>query len=413
MLTPASEGWGLRMIWTDARGSTSLIAAFALLGVAGVTLGAMEMSRVTAAATELQDLADATALRTARADSGGERDRKTLEREAEALALSQMRDRAPDATEAQAAVDFSEERPAVTVRLSEKIGLFGTVRAEATAVVEADAPVCLLVLEPQQAGAWSMTGNAFVSAHACAAQVNSASPKALEGGGAVKVETLRTLVTGGGATVRGFTPKPRFNQPALADPYAEELPWPQPAHCDQNRLELKKGETGLRPGVYCGGLSLGSGATANLSPGVYVLKNGPLKIASQGTLNAANGVTFVLIGDGGFVEARAGANMKLEAPATGPWSGFVIAQAPTSAERQSSVVIGGGDIDVDGMVYLPSHRMMISGGGEGFLGSMVVKTLDMRGNGRLKLAPGIHAPMLPGTPRLEDDDPPPPIGGPG
>ena len=403
------------MIWTDVRGSTSLLAAFALVGIAGVTAAAMEMSRVTAATTQLQDLADATALSTARLDAEGRRDKAALETDAEALALSLMRERAPDATEAQAAVDFSKERPAVTVRLSQKVGLFGTAGAEATAVVEPDAPVCLLVLDPHAPRAWAMTGSATVSAQDCAAQVNSAADRALDGGGAAKVSMLRTLVVGGAGSVRGFTPTPRLRQPVLQDPYAQALQWPQPAHCDQTDWDAPKGVSSLQPGVYCGGLSIRGGATVNLSPGVYVLKDGPLKVASHGTLNGPEGVTFVLVGDGGYVESRAGANLVLKAPSSGPWAGFVVAQPVTSGARQSSVVIGGGDVDVDGMIYLPSNRMMISGGGEGGVGALVVRTLDMRGNGRLRLAPGPNTPTLPGTPRLEDDPPPPPPppGGPG
>ena len=408
----------LRMNWTDARGSTSVMAAFAVVAIAGVTAAAMEMSRVTAATTQLQDLADATALRAARAGSEAGGNKTVLADDAEAVALSQMQQQNPDATEASAAVSYAEDRPAVHVKLSQKVGFFGEAAAQATAVMEAPAPICLLVLDPDQGGAWSMTGNATVMAPTCAAQVNSNSNRALDSGGAAKVEMLRTLVVGGGAAPRGFTPTPRFHQVSVADPFAEKLPWPAPSHCDHTNLEVKKSTAALSPGVYCGGLSVGGGGRADLAPGVYVLKNGPLKLSSQSTLNAGAGVTFVLVGDGGFVESRSGANLKLKAPTSGPWAGFVVAQAPSLKERQSSVVIGGGDVSVDGMVYLPSQRMMVSGGGEGFLGAMVVRTLDLRGNGRLKLSPGIHAPMLPGNPRLDEDTPPPPPpppppGGPG
>ena len=402
------------MNWTDARGSTSVLAAFALLGVAGVTVAAVEMSRTAAAETALQDLADSTALRTARAHSLEEQAAAALASEAEATVLSQMAQQNPGATDPTADVAFAEDRDAVTVRLSQKVGMFGTVSAEATAVEEAPALVCLLVLEPEDAGAWSITGNATVTARDCAAQVNSASARALSGGGAARVEMLRTLVVGPGTPVRGFEPAPRYGQPVVADPYADKLPWPNPTTCNQTNLVLKKGATALQPGVYCGGLELGSHATADLAPGVYVLKNGPLKIASHAVLNAGSGVTFVMVGDGGFVESRAGASLRLKAPTTGPWAGFVVAQPAGGKERQSSVVIGGGDVSVDGMFYLPSQRMMLSGGGAGALGAMVVKTLDMRGNGRLKLSPTPIAPILPGYPKLEEPPPPPPDdGGPG
>ena len=400
------------MIWTDVRGSTSIMGAVALVAVAGATAGAMEMSRVTAATTELQDLADATALRLARADQVGKQPHAVLAAEAEAHTLALMRERHPDAKAAQAAVSFSEQRPAVTVRLSQKVGVFGSVSAAATAVAEPDAPVCLFVLDPEAQGAWSMTGSATVHAPECAAQVNSAANRALDGGGAAKVSTLRTLVVGGAAAnLRGFTPAPKVRQPVLPDPFAPSLSWPHPSHCDHTDMKVEKGSTTLQPGVYCGGLSVDGHATANLSPGVYVMKDGPLKVASHGTLNGPGGVTLVLVGKGGYVESRAGANLRLKAPPSGPWAGFAVAQAATVAGEPSSLVIGGGDVDVEGMIYLPTNRMMISGGGEGGVGPLVVRTLDMRGNGRLSLKPGIHSPTLPGTPRLEDDPPPP--GGPG
>ena len=396
------------MFWTDTRGSTSVVAAVSIVALAGVSAAALEMSRASAAATDLQDVADSLALSAAR-DLADGKGREVLKSQTEAAALALMEDHAPDATNATADVSFSPDRPRVTVRLSQKVGLFGEVEGVATAFAEAPAPICLLVLDPQAQGSWSVVGNASVRAPECSAQVNSAAKGAIRSTGAGKVETLRTLVVGPGIgkTMRGFTPAPAFGQPLLPDEFASALPWPAPAHCDHQNLQVRETVT-LQPGVYCGGLSVSGKATVTLAPGVYVLKDGPLQIASHGHLKGPAGVTFVLIGRGGFVESRAGANLQLQAPTSGPWSGFAIAQAPNAQEHQSSVVIGGGDMDVDGMVYLPAQRMMISGAGEGFVAGVIVKQLDMRGNGRLRLAPGVHAPMLPGSVRLEEPPPPPP-----
>jgi hypothetical protein len=402
------------MIWTDVRGSTTVIAAVAIVGIAGVSAAALEMSRASAAATELQDLADSVALRTVRARLEGTNDLEVLRKDAERIALALMADKEPGASNARAEVSFGKDKSAVTVRLHHKVGMFGDVGGEATAVAEAGAPICLLVLDPAASGAWSMTGNATVQAPACAAQVNSASLRAIDSGGAAKVTTLRTLVVGSGKPLRGFTPAPAYGQPAVGDPYRHDLPWPQASHCDHDKFKAE-GEASLQPGVYCGGLSVDTRATANLAPGVYVLKDGPLKVASHGVLNAPSGVTFVLTGSGGYVESRSGATLRMRAPTSGPWAGFVVAQAPGQDRKHSSVVIGNGDVDVEGVIYLPTQRMMISGAGEGFVAGLIVNTLDMRGNGRLRLSPGIHAPMLPPVIRLDEtggEEPPPP-GGPG
>ncbi len=50
----------------------------------------------------------------------------------------------------------------------------------------------------------------------------------------------------------------------------------------------------LSPGVYCGGLNIQTGTT-DAQPGVYVIRNGALNVASGATLKG-NGVTIVLTG---------------------------------------------------------------------------------------------------------------------
>jgi hypothetical protein len=111
-------------------------------------------------------------------------------------------------------------------------------------------------------------------------------------------------------------------------------------------------------------------------------------VDSGSILNAPVGVTIVLVGDTATIEIQAGAEITLTAPTTGPWAGLAIAVAPQPT-IQTSTIIGGGELHLDGVVYAPSGKLLITGGGEtaSLSGNriFVVNRLEMSGNGQIYL----------------------------
>jgi hypothetical protein len=81
----------------------------------------------------------------------------------------------------------------------------------------------------------------------------------------------------GGAS--NFAPKaPTTDCPPTKDPLAAR-PTPSVGPCKSTTKWSRRGSPSLlQPGTYCGGLTLKPGSIALLSPGIYVIKDGPLHV---------------------------------------------------------------------------------------------------------------------------------------
>src|SRR5262249_50620896 len=75
-------------------------------------------------------------------------------------------------------------------------------------------------------------------------------------------------------------------------------------------------------GVYCGGLTILPGASATLSPGIYVMKNGPLLVMNNASLIGQN-VGFYFVGDLSSMTLSAGSQVNITAPKDGEMAGFL------------------------------------------------------------------------------------------
>jgi hypothetical protein len=233
------------------------------------------------------------------------------------------------------------------------------------------------------------------------AQVNSDSSRGLASNGNAGVKMLATFVAGPRQTARGFAPSPEFGQPPLEDPLAPTIKWPASAPC-QTLQQFKNVTSVLPPGTYCGGLDLATGAVVRLQPGVHVIKTGSVALQSGAVLDGRGGVTLVLLDPNGTVTMQARAALKINAPKTGEWAGFALAIRPQPSERTSSLG-GGGELEMDGIVYAPSQYLRLTGGGEiqraDSPRTFVVNRLATQGNGLIYLR-GSSALMMGADTRL-------------
>jgi hypothetical protein len=397
-------------------GNVAIITALSLLTVGMVVGGGIDMSRLSASGSKLQDAADAAAL--AIASTVGKApptiQTATLEAEARRTAAGFA---APAFKETMSVfgggvvVELQSRTPAqVKVTLSQAQdtflgGLLGIkslpLHRTAVAVSRAAYPVCLLVLDPDAGDAWSAQGTSDVVGPQCVAQVNSESSRGLDANGNAGVRMLRTFVAGPKQSVRGFSPTPYFDQPPLEDPLAPGIEWPAPATC-QTLQQFKNETRTLAPGSYCGGLDLATGAVVRLQPGVYVIKTGSVALQSGAVLDGSAGVTLVLLDPNGTVSMQAGAALKIAASKTGDWASMALAIKPQPSERTSSLG-GGGELELDGIVYAPTQYVRLTGGGQiqrvDAPRTFVVNRLATQGNGLIYLR-GSSALMMGSDTRL-------------
>jgi Flp pilus assembly protein TadG len=375
------------------------LSAVALTATVGTSMDAAAVHR---SATQLQEAADAAALYAVRAATVRNMNDAAVD-EATRIFFESSTTRAMRPTTWTRRTSRSTppsaraSRSPVEVTASRVVDLpFGfmrgdqgsvTVSRDATAVEALRTPITLLLLDRTAASAWRAVGTSGLVALEGAAIVNSSSPQALDGSGTADIETTGTLVVGPPSEASNWTPKPSFHASPVNDPYKGKLVWPATSQCAATNLSVKKQAVVLQPGTYCGGIDIGTHGAVTMAPGTYVL-TGPLTVTSQGTLTAPKDVTIVLKGESAYTRFQAGSKVTLRAPETGGWKNIAIAQQPQSTEVVSTL-IGGAELDMDGVLYFPTQKVVVTGGGaaEVVTGSriLIANRLETSGNGMIYL----------------------------
>lgn len=384
----------VRRLGRSTRGNVALMAALCLFGLSSIVGAAITFTQMTTVSSELQDRVDALALTSAVAVRDGAADDELASRADAAFAQVSSGVAGSGGATVSVVSPTSAEVEATMFRDVQVVlgGLFGmeSVRVErsARAIALAGDPVCLHVLSSNQPAAFSRRGASTLEAANCVAQVNSVSDQALDSRGAGGgVNTLRTLVSGGGAAPRGFSPEPEFGAPSVADPYASRITWPSAGSCDSSGYRVKRSRLSIAPGVICGDLDLQTGAEVVLGAGVHVI-TGDLTMGAGASL-VAEGATLVFVGETSRIDINSQSEARFVAPTQGPWDGIAVAVKPQPAEQVSSIQ-GGGDLELTGVLYMPSQQLHLTGGGAlgeptDDLRMIVVNRLDLSGNGRVWL----------------------------
>jgi hypothetical protein len=133
----------------------------------------------------------------------------------------------------------------------------------------------------------------------------------------------QSICTAGGVITFGrayFTPSPIRDCPKIEDPLASRAA-PIVSSCMEQDLEIT-GDTVLKPGVYCGGLTVSGNSIAELDPGVYIIKDGPLIVKDNATLTS-KGVNFFLTGDNSTFHFEKDTTIDLAALDSGAMAGLL------------------------------------------------------------------------------------------
>lgn len=292
-------------------------------------------------------------------------------------------------------------------------GLNKMTLSELSVTERIDAPGCMIVLNPTAPRSLNLNGTSDVSAKNCMVQVNSSSPTALAEVGSATL-TAQAICLVGGYSGTNFSPEPQVCQPVkdpLAASFAADLATFNTSVCDQYNgngkpLTLPTGTVNLSPGVYCGGIKVTNNSTASLASGVYFIKDGEFDVRSGGTVRGA-GVTIVLIGNSDTdLNVQSGGNLQIKAPASGRFAGIAIAHDPASIPSSSKgdLIIGGGSVEVEGIIYTPRQVLTITGNGDISMNvkqfALIADMLSIEGNGLLRIgeaadATGSGLPILP------------------
>jgi Flp pilus assembly protein TadG len=287
---------------------------------------------------------------------------------------------------------------------------------EAAATISEGNPICMMALNPSAPGAISIQGTADVLAEGCSIQVNSEDEEALYQNGS-GTATATSYCVAGGVEGDNYTPTPRENCAAEKDPLEDEFAsdWAQEnidnlacTYTGYPQINDDTTTTNLSPGVYCGGLSIKKGTVQLQTNGIYVFRDGPLEIQSQGTLLGTNVVVLFDGDDTTRLVTQAGASIVTSARSTGTFQGIAFAQHPSSVPASPNLIIGGGEVQINGIMYFPEQALKITGGGD--IGTnaaqfaIMADTIAIEGNGelRIKIGQDYQSTGLPALPAADE-----------
>lgn len=279
-----------------------------------------------------------------------------------------------------------------------------TVNARAVAAYENEQQACILALDTWANDAVIFIGNPTATFTGCVVMSNSLADDSITIAGSADV-TAPCIVSAGGTAVSADLTltqcsAPLEEMPQALDPY-ENLPEPTiPASC----LTVPNGNPHdpktIDPGKYCGGLDLSG--TVNLTPGVYVVSGGELRINANAHVNGS-GVTFFLT-NGATVHFNGSAEINLSAPTSGPYAG-VLMYGDRDQGNAENIFNGTADSLLTGALYFPTQQVTHNGNFSGVNGCMriVSKAIDLRGNAGFNTnceGTGLDAINVPGSVRL-------------
>ncbi len=347
-------------------GSVGLIFSLLIVPLIAVAGAGYDFAAISVLKSQLQAAADAGALRAAgelRLAKGGHHDLTPVARPPAQNVLARS---------AQSLRDVHIEAALVESNSAVRVSVQGTydpkvvrllykepVRLAATAIARANGfPICALGLEPSASHAVYLEANAKVTAQYCAVHSNSTNPEGLSGGANSFLKAGMICSAGGKYGGKSnFEPDPLTDCPVVPDPLAQRAP-PPVGPCAHTDERIDGGTITLTPGVYCGGLTIIGASSVTLSPGIYVMKDGPL-LVDGGSSFKATGVGVYLTGANAVFNFSANTSVSMTAPNSGPMAGMLFFEDPTAPGLREHKILSDNASVLLGTIYLPKGRLEV------------------------------------------------------
>ena len=263
-----------------------------------------------------------------------------------------------------------------------------SISVESEAAVGPATKTCAIALDANAAKGIEFDGSGTLTANNCAIWSNSTSATSIDaegsGGG-----TATAICAAGGVNTGNysFNPPPQVNCPPAQDPLAQWMPPAVGTGCYQTNFQRSGNQTyPLSPGVYCGGITASGGARLVLSPGLYVIKDGPLRLSGGASIEG-QAVSFLFTGAGSSVDLGGSSVVHLSAPVDGPMAGLVFA-AGRNEPVLASQIRGSAELFLEGSVYLPTHNLEFHGGPAAAVPAtstvLIARTIRFAGNSTIQ-----------------------------
>ncbi len=233
------------------------------------------------------------------------------------------------------------------------------ITAKATARAVGGGQICIIGLDESAKETIALTNRARLTAPDCAVYSNSLSKEGLS----VKNSALLIsglLCTAGGAEgskMVNYDPAPIFDCPQLQDPLRDRVP-PQASGCKAKKLTIKGKNTTLYPGTYCDDLTITDGANVIFKSGIYIIKDGELKVTGDASITGQY-VGFYFLGDKATFEFDTKSHVDLGAPKEGPMAGLLFFSDRNTKNMNKFKILSDDARNLLGTIYLPNGELLI------------------------------------------------------
>lgn len=257
------------------------------------------------------------------------------------------------------AVRLRIEKPLQRVFSRMVTDAFARVSVAATARITGSAPICAIGLDPAEAKTVHLENRARLEAPGCAVYANSTHEQGLRIDNHAEMRAALICSAGGKSGPHAaFQPTPRTDCPPIPDPLAAR-PQPPVGGCTQHDLVVTA-DRYLAPGVYCGGLRIRNGARVNLGSGLYVVKDGPLRVDSGALVGRYT--SFFFTGDGAAIDFGKRASIDLTAMRDGPIAGVLFFEDRAAPLGRDFKIESDDARTLLGTIYLPRGDLHVNAG---------------------------------------------------
>jgi hypothetical protein len=217
--------------------------------------------------------------------------------------------------------------------------------------------LCVVGLE-QTGEAIRLEMDAKITAERCEVHADSKFDQAIKAFNNSVLKAERTCTAGGykASKSSNFAPTPITDCPRIGDPLAGRAP-PSVGSCTYTNKVVTSQET-LDPGVYCGGLKVGTGGIASLRPGTYVMENGRLELDRYSAIYGEN-VGFYFRGQTSVLDIDPETFVSLTAPKTGAMAGILFFEDRAASTGRTFRIASNYARKLLGTIYLPRGTLYI------------------------------------------------------
>ncbi len=348
-------------------GSIALIAAAGIPLMLLMASGAIDFAYIYKQRSVLQSAADSAAIAGARGLSMSDAKRENVAEVVKVVVNGFVKNnKTSRADQLTVATKLSESPLEVSVDVTQTVPtffgkMFGMgdvkVQAHATARIIGQPNICLLGLNRFDGGTIMLEKAARLTGVQCAVFSNSSHNDSIKSKEQSHLSAYNTCARGGfEGDKRNFNPMPMVDCPRFDDPLAGR-PEPPATGCTfKDPVEIES-DRNLQPGIYCGGLYVKKSAKVTLSPGLYVMKDGPLVVTDEAEL-ISKGAGIFFTGNGADLLFDRDTTIKMEAPTSGVMSGLLFFSSRRMA-TETFKILSNNARTLIGTIYLPNGRLLV------------------------------------------------------